>query len=149
MEHSNNILDLLWAEHRKLTRQCSALSGARNDREYLFRFTDLKTELMSHLEAEESLLYPVFCGSEDNERIVNSLYQNHHELRALVQELEDTMDTSHREDLIEDLIAAVAEHRDEEENEFFALVQQILEPSELKELGLRRLELKEGVAEAA
>ncbi len=136
-------IELLETDHQRVSGLFEQIQQSDNldDKRALFR--TIKHEIETHAQIEENIFYPFFAKREDFQEIVDDSFADHQEVREILSELEDVLadthtaedDSSQVDDLIDELVACVDDHVEEEEGEFFPRVREVLDEDELEHLG--------------
>lgn len=108
----------------------------RTERRHLFE--RLRTELDSHSQVEETVFYPFFEKREEFVNHIADSYDDHQEMRELVEDLDSAFEEStdeELEDVFDDLVSCIQGHVDEEETELFTRIEEICTIDQLDTLG--------------
>jgi len=142
----HSIYDVLHRDHARIAQLLAELEDTSDDaiqtRENLF--LRLRDELDFHSRAEESVVYSQLKGmAPTRERIADSI-EEHHVVTLLLGEL-DVMPKSHERWLakLRVLRENVTRHVEEEEQELFPAMQQVLDPDQERTLGIEMGRQKE------
>ncbi len=142
----HSIYDVLHRDHARITQLLTELEDTSDDavqtRENLF--LRLRDELDFHSRAEESVVYSQLQAmAPTRERIADSI-EEHHVVTLLLGEL-DSMPKSHHRWLakLRVLRENVTRHVDEEEQELFPAMQQVLSADQERTLGMEMTRQKE------
>ena len=113
----SDAITLVTKDHRAVEKLFATLKENPGDRAQLIE--QLRTELLAHAKAEESVLYPFVKQALPDERTqVEEGSQEHHQVESMLQELAAVSpDDSKVDTLLEQLEAVVRHHVEEEENE--------------------------------
>jgi hemerythrin superfamily protein len=140
-----NIYDALSADHRNFERLLDAIIAASKsgDARWKSLLDELRTELIAHAHAEESVLYNALREEGTGEELVAHAYGEHAmseaEIRTLgLAKLVDTTWTSLAEKLSKDL----RHHIKEEESRIFDAARKAFSDAEAKQLGSAFEQLK-------
>ena len=142
-------LELLKADHRKVKsmfEEVEQVEGANEKRQIFLR---IKAELELHSFVEETIFYPAFSQYEVFKALLDISYDEHQEIKDLLEEIDELGEDEGIEAELQDLMDAVEQHVEEEEDEFFPLVRQTLNRNELELLGQRLEEAKLEQSKAA
>jgi hemerythrin superfamily protein len=137
-------ISLLKADHKKvegLFKQVAGLSDrAHQSRAKLFEKID--QELTVHAKIEETIFYPALKAktkrnTEPSDEVLEA-YEEHANVKAMIGKLEGLAPSDETYNAkLQVLIELVKHHVKEEETEMFKQARQLLEKSELEELGER------------
>lgn len=101
------------------------------------------------MEIEEAELYGPLAERAGFEDLTEEAYDDHQELRDLLREVEDASEEQAAfADVLEDLIASLEHHVEEEEGEFFPKAETALGEPELEAMGQRLERARAGVPRA-
>jgi hypothetical protein len=137
--------ELLKKDHKKVSDLLKRLDDTEESdastREELF--PQLKTELETHAELEETIFYPALKENEETKEITLEAYEEHNAVKTLLQELEDTeKDDETWAAKLTVLKENVEHHVKEEEGEMFKKARKVLKKDERESLGDRLNEAK-------
>lgn len=108
-------------------------SDPHGKRNYILAYGE--NELLSHLKVEEESLIPMLTGmSEDLDKLITRVLDEHDCIRQLIRELETTSDV---EEAVDNLGKAIDRHIRFEEREWFHNIQKLTDESLLNEIGSR------------
>lgn len=130
------ILNKLRQEHLEMESLLSEISGSKNLKLRKVLFARFKEEIISHMEAEESILYSkISAGISGMKAILEENNQEHHHMKELLQRL-NFLDENSDEwfETLLDLKESCRIHVDHEENKLFAAVKEDFTPEELVQL---------------
>ena len=132
-----DVIELLEHDHREVEQMFAEFELARdaNDKEALR--DKIIIELVRHSEAEEQAVYPAIRKAIDNgDRIVEREIDEHSKAERIMKEL-DRMKSDDPQFgvLMQQLMAAIKQHVQEEENEVFPQFRAKVDPQELQKLG--------------
>jgi hemerythrin superfamily protein len=117
-------LELLKQDHAKVKELFEQAESA-DGREQKAIFAQIKTELESHTQIEESVFYPAM-----------QRYDEHNNVKTLLQEMATLSDSEDFQDKLEELIDNVEHHaEDEEEGKMFPKIRELVGADELQKLG--------------
>lgn len=136
-----DVLSLLRRDHqtlRKLLGEIEASSSADRQSSLL---EQIETELKNHTQLEEEIFYPAFHdrarGKEDRQMYYEAL-EEHHAVDVILPEVKRADRGSDRFAARVKVLKEIVEHHaDEEEKEMFPRARAIIEPAELRELGMK------------
>lgn len=102
-------------------------------------------ELSIHAAIEERELYPVMHRVLSDDDPVEEAEHEHAEAKAVLAVLAQLQpDDGHFEEMVEELIADVRHHVEEEENELFPMLRDVVSDQDLEDLGQRLERAKQG-----
>ena len=140
-----NALELLEKDHQRVTSLFDRLQQADSlgDKRKLFEI--IQQELEMHSYVEETILYPVFSRREGFREMIEEAFDEHQEIKDLLEEMEMTFsqahDTEDEIDLIDDkfdeLMDTFEHHVDEEENELFPKIKEVTDGKQLEQIGVQ------------
>lgn len=144
-------LKLLKDDHDKVKKLLeegeSTTERAVKTREELF--AKIKGELKVHEAIEEEVLYPALKEHAETKDIVLEAYEEHHVVDLIVGELERTpVDDETWAAKFTVMKENLEHHIEEEEDEMFKQARQVMDESELGELGDRMASRKEQLSRA-
>lgn len=141
-----NVYTLLKKDHEKVKGIFKAL-GETTERAVKKRetlFTQLKSELTIHSEAEEALFYPRVLDPEETHEITLEALEEHKVVKTLLAELEsDAKDTEEWSAKLKVLQENVEHHVEEEEGELFQKAQKVLSKEEAESIAEEITSFKE------
>jgi len=144
-----NALDLLKEDHQRVSALFDQIEQASEMVDRRRVFERVRRELETHAHIEETVFYPFFQNKSEFRDLIEEAYEEHQEVKALLDEIEESADPEDFEDKIDELIDSVQHHVDEEENELFPRIETELDSQELEELGAKLEEAKQEMPEAA
>jgi iron-sulfur cluster repair protein YtfE (RIC family) len=131
-----NALELLKTDHQKVSELFEQLSDADNLQEKQKLFEQIRTELETHTHIEETAFYPVLEEYEELKDQVAEAYEEHQEVKTLLGDISGlTADAENFDDKVSELQENVEHHVDEEENEMFPQIEQLIAQTELQRIG--------------
>lgn len=101
-------------------------------------------ELDVHAAAEEQAVYPRFAEESALQDFVKEGEKEHGGARQIVGQIKNTTNPEHLAELVGKLEGAVSHHVHEEETEMFPKAREVLDASELEQLGEAFEAAKEG-----
>jgi hemerythrin superfamily protein len=147
-------ITLLKADHRAvegLLKQVESLSKtAHAQRRALFQQID--KELTVHSKIEETIFYPAFkqkAKSKDDDDATQEVleaYEEHGNVKSMLEKLEATDETYNAK--LQVLSELIKHHVHEEEHELFKEAQNLMNESELEQLGIKMAQAKEQLLSA-
>jgi hemerythrin superfamily protein len=122
-------------DHQKVKRLFKQIAGTDDPAKRQALFDQIDTELEIHAHIEETIFYPVLENYEELKDMVEDAWDEHAQLKALLGELEklDIQSETFAEELTA-LIETVEHHVEEEEDELFPAVREIIAASMLEDL---------------
>ncbi len=130
-----DILSLIEQDHRKVEQLFADIEKAR-DKKLYDCFNQIYQELVLHNRAEELVFYPSLREYEETEGFIEEAEEEHADAEALLEEIKqlEPKDPDFM-DKIRELSDALQHHIQEEEQEVFAAVRQVMGEEELNALG--------------
>lgn len=139
MAEQTNALELIAQDHRRVEDLFGQYERASDPDEQTEIVHEVIHELAVHGEVEELLFYPrVRESAPEGGRLAEEAEHEHVEMKETLNEL-DSM-TAHDDefaDKMAELMSEVRHHVQEEENEIFPAIRQVMSDDELAELGGR------------
>ena len=145
-------LELLKEDHQRVSALFDQIAQATLQVDRRRIFEQIRLELETHTYIEETVFYPAFQAKSEFQDLIEEALVEHQEVKDLLQEIEDLddgKDSEEFEDKIDELIDAVEQHVDEEENDLFPRIEAELDAQSLEELRVRLEEAEHDVSEAA
>ena len=133
-------ITLLKNDHAEVSAKFKQLAatGEEDAGERQQLFNQIKQALDVHAHIEETIFYPVLKQEAETREITLEAYDEHQEIKDLLQQLTGTPPQGNAFDnLCGDLKRAVEHHVKEEETEMFPKAQHVLSAQQLDELGTR------------
>jgi hypothetical protein len=143
---SMDALKLLKADHDDVKALLKKLDETteRADKTRTEGFAKLKTMLQAHEAIEEEILYPALKEFAKTRDIAFEAYEEHHVVDMILGELEATpVDDEEWTAKFTVMKENLEHHIEEEEGEMFKQARQVMDESELEELGTRMAARKE------
>ena len=142
-DEQRDVIEVLEHDHREVEQmfqELTSLRGAATDQDRARRkdlAEQVTIELVRHSVAEEVLVYPKVEREVDAEQAEHAR-KEHAEAEETLARLEklDADDPSFDDELAT-LMAEIRHHIEEEEQEMFAHMRQVIDPDELRSLGAR------------
>ncbi len=130
-----DIFELIKADHRKVEKIFSELQSTNSSKKLDQGFKQLYQELNLHAQVEELTFYPSIRNYEGTEELLEEAEEEHTEVKVMLEQMK-SIDSSSAEfkEKISQLKEAVQHHVQEEENEVFPKVRQMMNEEELKQL---------------
>jgi len=147
-----NALDLLKKDHQEAARLMdqieTAADGGQNSGVELFN--QLKNALTLHTRIEEQVFYPALENHQETRDLVKEAYTEHDEVKNLLSEISGLSPSSKEfMNKLTELRDNVEHHVEEEENEMFPKVKQVLSQNQIDEIGRRMQEMKQDKSRTA
>jgi hemerythrin superfamily protein len=133
-----DIVEVIKTDHRLLANLFDLIKEESDRQESLLLFDDIKRELELHFHASETSCYPIFLNRPSFKGVVCKSYDDHQDIRQLLDELcktPDTRDGIAFQNRLLELKNHVESHVVEEERDLFDLIGQELDASERENLG--------------
>jgi iron-sulfur cluster repair protein YtfE (RIC family) len=142
--------ELLKNDHAKVSSLFDRIEPATDAATRQQLFAQLKQELDIHAHIEETILYPALKAAAETRDITEEAYEEHQEVKDLLNELEATpADSEEWSDMIMELRENVEHHVEEEEGEMFTKAREVLSEQQLNEIGARMSTEKQQKQKAA
>jgi hemerythrin superfamily protein len=134
---ADDVVHLITRDHRALEALFEQLRSDKGSREEVLE--QVAAMLVAHSRAEEEEVYPSLARAEPAmEREVHHGKEEHEQAERLLHELEATAPASAEFDvLLEEFVATIMHHVEEEEDELLPTLEEAVTPEELEELGRR------------
>jgi len=133
---SQDILELILADHREVENLFSKLEKAKNPEQLYSLFNQLYKAVNLHARAEELVFYPSLREFEDTDDIIEEAEAEHEEAAAMLEEMKAlNPDSEEFPERIAELKEALMHHLHEEESEVFEIIRESMDEQELSELG--------------
>jgi hemerythrin superfamily protein len=133
----DKIYDILSKEHREVAELIQKAMHD-NTKETFHRIT---TMLEPHLHGEEELFYPALEENEELIDLVNHAYDEHEEIKTVLQELDDINEKNQNWfSKISELDKTVSHHVEVEETKVFPAAQKVLNDDQAREMGQQYME---------
>lgn len=132
-----NALELLKEDHEKVKDLFEQAEGIEDSKEQKQIFTQIKKELETHARIEETVFYPAMQKHEELRDMVLEAIEEHKQVKTLLREMEDLVSDSEKfEPKLQVLMENVEHHaEEEEEGKLFPKIRQLVDQTELEELG--------------
>ncbi len=131
-----NALELLHQDHEKVSALFEKAEATENEKQKQTLFKQIASELEMHTHIEETVFYPAIRENEELKDLVLEAFEEHRQVKNLIREINNLTDGSEKFDAkLKVMKENVEHHVEEEESEMFPLVEQIMNKSELEELG--------------
>jgi hemerythrin superfamily protein len=144
-----NALDMLKADHERVAELFDQLEVTQDDAERRRIFVQIQQELELHTYIEESVFYPDFSEKEGFRDLIAGAYDEHQEMKDLIQVIEQTTDGTEWDHRVEELMICVEQHVADEEDELFPRIEKAFDTVQLMQLGARLDECRKSMPFAA
>lgn len=145
-----NALETLKEDHRKVSQLFEQVKATESERQHQKLFAQIKTELETHTYIEETVLYPALEKYEELKDLVLEAYEEHKQVKTLIREIERLSEGSEKFDAKLKVMSENVEHHvEEEENEMFPQVEQLMTEEELDSLGQQLEDARKGFRKSA
>jgi len=135
-EESMNAVELLKADHQKVSELFEQAENTENEKQKEKLFEQIKNELETHTHIEETIFYPAVQPHEELKDMVLEAFEEHKQVKTLLREISNLADGSEKFDAkLKVMKENVEHHVEEEESEMFPKVEQIFSDQKLEELG--------------
>jgi hemerythrin superfamily protein len=140
-----NVITLLTNDHRTVEGLLERYRSATDEAKQAL-LDEITPELMKHMDAEETVLYPLLRTSIlDGEKLMADAIAEHNKAKGLLAELQNTEAGSFEMDSrISTLRKAIAHHVREEEESVFPEMQKSLDAALLERIGGQIEDAKRG-----
>ncbi len=141
-----NALDLLRSDHDQIDEMIDRFEASEERAEKRQIFTRLRSDIETHTHVEEVVFYPHFENREGFHDLISDFYDDHLEIRELVENLDAAFDEGNDmelEDKFDDLVSSIQSHVDDEETELFSLIEETCSTQELESLASQIEEARE------
>lgn len=128
-------LELLKNDHQRVSELFDQLQQADDLDQKRDIFESIRDELTAHADIEENYFYPLFKDKEGFEDLIDESFDDHAEMKDLIEEIDSLDDESELQDRFEELQEIVDGHVTEEERELFPKVRKVLDAEALAKLG--------------
>lgn len=142
-------LELLKSDHERVNSLFDRIEQAGDLAEKRRLFLEIKQELDLHAHVEETVLYPMFENREGFRDTIEDSYDEHQEVKDLLEEMSGTEDEDELDDQVDELIELVQHHVEEEEGDLFPRIRQALGQPELDQLGQQLQDAKKSMPSIA
>lgn len=136
-----DLFQLLKDDHKKAKQQLeSILSKEEIDKKAV---QAVCSELLIHMEMEETYLYPVTLKKGEDKEITEEAIEEHKEAKKVIEELlSGRLKETKLKVKVEILQLEIEHHVEEEETELFEQIRNALSQSEIEEIGKKMQALK-------
>ena len=143
-----NVLELLRADHDQVEKFFDEIDAAEDFYSKQEIFQKIKRELELHAYVEESHFYPLLQDRDGFEELVDRGFDDHLEIKTLIEDIDSLDDEDEFDDLVSELIDSVQSHVEMEEEEIFPRVENSFTSDEIEQMGIALEEVKKA-SEAA
>jgi hemerythrin superfamily protein len=126
---------LLHNDHEKVSELFQRIQSSKSSTERQDLFHELKNELLVHAEVEEEYFYPVLERKQEDLELEEHAIDEHTQVKQKLEEIENTTDDQKWMSLLKKLKEDIEHHVEEEEQEIFEEVRNILDENERQKLG--------------
>jgi hemerythrin superfamily protein len=134
--------ELLKSDHDQVSRMFNQLEEAEDLDEKQRIILDLRQLLDAHSYLEETVFYPIFQDEEDFREIIDDFYDDHQEVKILLDEINEVSTEEELDEKIAELVDCVEGHVEDEENELFPKIEERANSDELLQIGNQLLEAR-------
>ena len=135
--------ELLEADHQKVRSLFEQIQNVDHFAEKRRIFALIRQELEVHSNIEEAVFYPLFATRDGLIEFIEGSYDDHQEVRDLLDEIQTVLFVvsdqeqyaEQVEDKLDELMELVEHHVEEEEDELFPKVRELLDAEELEQVG--------------
>ena len=113
------IIDLLMRQHEEVKTLFRTIEKAADREEAENVLVQIVDKLQTHATIEEKIFYPDLEASGGDSEEVKHAYQEHAEVKAMIEQILSDPPEPELKALVKTLIAAVEKHVEEEESELF------------------------------
>lgn len=130
-------LELLKKDHRKVGDLFAQFKATKDEKKHQQLFEQIRAELETHTYIEETVLYPTFEKYGDLKAMVLEAYEEHKQIKTLINEVTALSEGSERFDAKLKVMGENVEHHvKEEEDDIFPKVRKLFDQQQLEQLGL-------------
>lgn len=130
-----NAIELLENDHDKVEELFEKVKATEDTSEHRKLFKKIKEELETHTHIEETIFYPAVKGYDELEDMVLESLEEHQQVKTLLDKLSETGDDKQFDAELKVLMEDVEHHVEEEEDEMFPEVEDVMDSDELDALG--------------
>jgi hemerythrin superfamily protein len=131
-----NAIELLKADHKKVATLFDQVKETESEQEHWKLFNQIKTELEVHTHIEETIFYPRIQQLKELKDMVLEALEEHKQVKTLLREITGLAESNEKlAAKLKVMSENVEHHVDEEENEMFPKVKNVLSEEDLEELG--------------
>jgi len=130
-----NAIELLENDHDKVEELFEQVKATEDTSEHRQLFKKIREELETHAHIEETIFYPAIKGYEELEDMVLESLEEHQQVKNLLEKLPNITDDKEFDADLKVLMEDVEHHVEEEEDEMFPEVEDVMDREELEALG--------------
>lgn len=131
-----NALELMKQDHRRVTALFNKVDATHDRTRQKDLFTEIKDEIETFTNIEETLVYPTLGRHEGLQEIVREAYEEHRQVKILMREIERLIEGNQHFDTKLKMLGDNLEHHfEEEENVMFTRAKRIFNDEQLELLG--------------
>lgn len=132
-----DVLELLKQDHQKVKGLLATAKKTEDKKQQKQLFKEIKNELETHTRLEETIFYPAMQEHEELKDMVLESVEEHRQVKTLLRELSRVTAGSEKFKAKLKVLNDDIEHHAEEEEEakMFPKVRQVVERTELEQLG--------------
>ena len=136
-EPSTDALELLAQDHQRVKELFEEAEAAQEDKEKKRVFKQIKKELETHTRIEETIFYPAMQEHEELKDMVLESLEEHRQVKKMLRDMDKLGKNSEMFEPKLKVLQENVEHHAEEEEEgkMFPKVRELLDATELNELG--------------
>jgi hemerythrin superfamily protein len=138
-----SIYDILKADHRIVINVLNAIEKIYDPERRKDLFSFMRTELVMHSKAEEEVLYKPLRQKTNEEVLLETSFEEHHEIEHLLIDIQTSSARSDDWlDKVRQLRSVIERHVAREESELFRLAQIQFSTEDAENIGVRMMEEK-------
>jgi hemerythrin superfamily protein len=130
---ASDVVTLIKNDHRLMERLFARLKTGDGDRRALV--AEVAARLVAHARAEEAEVYPALAKVAGEEDEAEHGTHEHHEAEHKLRKIRNLIDSPHFDQALEEFIAAVDHHVQEEESEVLPALEKSADKKTLDRLG--------------
>jgi hypothetical protein len=127
------IFQLLKKDHQEAKDLFKKIESGKGDKTALF--SELRQELMVHMEGEEKLFYPLLKKNDETREITEEGIEEHKEAKKIIKEIQSLKGDEQWQSKLQELKQAVEHHVEEEEHELFEKAKHVLSKEQATQIG--------------
>lgn len=129
-------LQLLKEDHDRLRQFFHRFRSSKDEGEHREIFEEIKKDLQTHSHVEEILFYPAVQEFDELEDLVDEAIEEHSKVADLLDDIDELNEEgADIRTKMAELIQNVEHHAQEEENEMFPKVRELMNSGDLESLG--------------
>jgi len=129
-------LQLLKEDHDRLRQFFNHFRSSKDEGEHREIFEEIKKHLQTHSHVEEMLFYPAVQEFNELEDLVDEAIEEHSKVADLLDDIDELNgEGADIRSKMAELIQNVEHHAQEEENEMFPKVRELMDSGDLESLG--------------